>query len=92
MKTHRSSDWQDPDAPDGDDLDIFDLPSISPSFFENDRACQPQPKVTVTLQIDRDVLAWFRARGSGWENRIAMALREHVDASQGNAGNSKKPE
>ena len=91
MKTSRSNDWQDPEASDGDDFDIFDLPPITPSFFENDRAQQPQPKVTVSIQMDQDVLAWFRSHGSGWESRIAFALREYVDAKQAKTHRSGKP-
>ena len=92
MQTQRFNEWQDPDAQDDDDLDIFDLPSITPSFFENDRARQPQRIINVMLQIDQDVVSWFRSRGSGWEKRIATVLREYVEANQANPHSSKKPE
>ena len=32
-------------------------------------------KQPVTLRLDRDVLAYFRAKGRGWQKRINEALR-----------------
>ncbi len=35
-------------------------------------------KEQITLRLDRDVLAWFKAGGEGYQTRINEALREHV--------------
>jgi uncharacterized protein (DUF4415 family) len=34
------------------------------------------PKEQVSLRLDRDVLAWFRAQGAGWQSRMNEALRK----------------
>ncbi|MEW5423121.1 BrnA antitoxin family protein [Amorphus sp. 3PC139-8] len=39
-------------------------------------AAVPQGKETVTLKIDRDVLAAFQEDGPGWQDRINAALRQ----------------
>jgi uncharacterized protein (DUF4415 family) len=39
------------------------------------------PKVSVSLRIDQDVLAWFKAQGPGYQTRINMILRAFRDAS-----------
>ena len=36
------------------------------------------PKVQTTLRLDPDVLAAFKAEGSGWQSRINAALRKAV--------------
>ena len=36
----------------------------------------------VTLKIDRDVLDYFQADGTGWQERINMALREAAKLSR----------
>jgi uncharacterized protein (DUF4415 family) len=46
----------------------------------------PPPKIAISLRIDEDVLAWFKAQGPGYQTRInsvlyaymkeAMALRD----------------
>ena len=92
MKTHLPDDWQNADKLDDDDLDIFDLPAITPSFFENDRARQPQQRIQVPLQVEQDVLAWFRAQGPGWEKSMTLVLREYVDVHRGNAPGSQPEE
>jgi uncharacterized protein (DUF4415 family) len=33
-------------------------------------------KVSVTLRLDRDVVARFKATGAGWQTRINAALRK----------------
>lgn len=40
------------------------------------RGAQRAPtKESITLRLDRDVLAHFRAQGAGWQSRINEALR-----------------
>jgi uncharacterized protein (DUF4415 family) len=33
-------------------------------------------KVSVSIKIDADVLAWFKSKGSGYQTRINKALRD----------------
>jgi uncharacterized protein (DUF4415 family) len=75
------TDWRNSDALDDDEL--FDVPSLSPSFFQNDKACQPQPLAAVTLQVEPDVVAWFKGQGVGWEKRMVAALRLYMEAHNG---------
>jgi uncharacterized protein (DUF4415 family) len=42
------------------------------------RPIKPDPKISVTLRIDRDVLERFKATGAGWQTRINAALRRAV--------------
>ena len=42
----------------------------------------PAPsKALVSLRVDQDVLAWFKAQGSGYQTRINAVLRAFRDAS-----------
>ena len=44
----------------------------------------PQPKSVLNMRVDRDVLDFFRAQGSGYQTRINAVLRSYVDqASSG---------
>lgn len=38
----------------------------------------PHPKVRVTMRLDERVLAWFRAKGDGYQTRINDALHEYI--------------
>lgn len=54
-----------------------------PKGWENDIVLGiPPGKEAIKLRIDRDVLAWFRATGSGYQTRINNVLRAFV-ASRG---------
>lgn len=46
-----------------------------PKTPSSNPAGHPAPKETVSLRIDRDVLAHFQEDGPGWQDRINDALR-----------------
>lgn len=35
-------------------------------------------KQQITLRIDADIIAWFKARGEGYQTAVNEALREHL--------------
>jgi len=39
----------------------------------------PTTKAKICLRLDRDVLAWFRSRGKGYQTAINAALRAYID-------------
>lgn len=39
------------------------------------RPCSADPKVAVSIRLDREVVEKFRATGPGWQSRINEALR-----------------
>jgi uncharacterized protein (DUF4415 family) len=39
------------------------------------------PKASISLRVDQDVLAWFKAQGAGYQTRINTFLRAFRDAS-----------
>ncbi|MGO9744563.1 MAG: BrnA antitoxin family protein [Roseiarcus sp.] len=61
---------RDPDA-------APDLSSATPSIVRRvGRPSKQDPKISVTLRLDRDVVERFRSTGPGWQTRINAALRE----------------
>ena len=45
--------------------------------FKSQRGRPPSenPKVSVTMRLDADVVAWLRDSGPGWQTRVNDALR-----------------
>lgn len=39
-----------------------------------------QPKSPISIRLDDDLLAFFRAQGAGWQTRINNVLRAYKDA------------
>ncbi|MGA2953478.1 MAG: BrnA antitoxin family protein [Caulobacteraceae bacterium] len=77
-----ASAWVDPD----------DAPPLDDAFFEaaevreGARLVRPgrpkldQPKLQVTLRLDRDLVDHFRSGGPGWQTRLNERLRQAVKA------------
>ena len=40
----------------------------------------PEPKAPISLRVDRDVLAWFREQGPGYQTRMNAVLRSFMEA------------
>ena len=81
MNEHSRTDWQKLEAMTDEEIDYSDIPPLDDNFFARATLRLPhQPQVTVTMQVDRDVFAWFNAQGDGWERRVRAALRIYVEA------------
>ncbi len=61
-----------------DDIDTSDIPEqVDWSKAVVGKFYRPVKK-QVTLRIDADVLAWFKAQGGKYQSAVNAALREHV--------------
>lgn len=78
MRKPSESDWARVDALADEDIDTTDIPPLTIDFFR--RARVRMPKEQVTVQIDADLLRWFQAQGSNYEQRMNAALRIYVEA------------
>ena len=52
---------------------------LQPSF--QPAAAAPQKRVTVTLDLDADVLAWLKEQDLGWEQEINNIARFYMETS-----------
>lgn len=75
----------DPDAPEVTDAQIAQakpfgeaFPALSERMRKNVGGCPKaeNPKVAVSLRLDPEVVARFKAKGPGWQTRINEALRQ----------------
>jgi uncharacterized protein (DUF4415 family) len=62
-------------------IDRSDIPEASEAFWKNARVvCPPGNKEPLSLRLDADILAWFKAQGRGYRTRINAVLRAYVEA------------
>jgi uncharacterized protein (DUF4415 family) len=61
-----------------------DAPPLDEAFWREARVVFPRPvrKKHTGLRIDEDVLAWFRARGPGYQTRMNAVPRAYVEAQK----------
>lgn len=63
-------------------IDTSDIPPLSDKFFERATWRLPNLLVAITVQVEPEVLAWFREQGEEWERRVTAALRIYAEAHQ----------
>ena len=76
------SDLNKLDAMEDRDIDYSDVPSLDDSFFEKQTVTIPPPKEQLTVRFDRDIVAWFREQGRGYQTRMNAVLRAYVEAQR----------
>ncbi len=68
------------DALTDETIDRSELPPLDESFFAHATWRMPKKPVAVTVYMDSDLLAWFKALGSQYEQRMVAALRIYAEA------------
>jgi len=76
------SDLRRVDALKDEDIDYSDSPALDDSFFSRPLVDWPPRKESVTMRLDADVLAWFKAQGCGYQTRINQLLRRYMDGQK----------
>ncbi len=76
--------WERVDALKDKDIDLSDVPEVSPEMFARAivrHGLKPvSRKARLTLRLDSDVLDWFRKQGQGYQTKINALLKAYMDA------------
>lgn len=80
MNQPLETDWTRTDALTNNTIDTSDIPPMTESFVKHATLRKPRHPIAVTLSIDADVLAWFKAQEGESEPLINAALRIYVEA------------
>jgi uncharacterized protein (DUF4415 family) len=86
-KMKSETDWARLDAMTDEEIeqaaaDDPDNPPWTEEDWKNARVVWPQGKAPVTLRLDRDIIAWFKLQGRGYQTRINAVLRGFVEAQK----------
>jgi uncharacterized protein (DUF4415 family) len=68
------------DALDDETIDTSDIPPLSEGFFERATWRMPKSLVAVTVEVEPEILEWYKAQGGEWQRRLSAALRIYVEA------------
>ena len=79
MNNSSETNWEMVDALTDETIDRSELPPLDENFFSRATWRMPKKQVSVTVNIDQDVVAWFQAQGE-YEKRINAALRIYAEA------------
>ena len=70
------------DAMTDDMIDTSDIPPLTDKFFTTAKWRMPKQKVKVTVEVDSEVMAWFKAQGVNYQRYLTAALRIYAEAHQ----------
>lgn len=70
------------DALTDDEIDTSDVPPLTDKFFATARWRLPAQTVKVSVDVEPEVLEWFRAQGENYEHYLTAALRIYAHAHQ----------
>lgn len=79
-KTRSKTNWTRVDSLSDSDIDYSDIPELDKDFFKSATLVLPEPKTTMTIRLDQQVLEWFKAKGPGYQTRINALLRAYMEA------------
>jgi len=80
MNKPSKTNWARIDAMTDEMIDTSDIPPLDESFFAKAKLRIPPQKVPITMNVDADVLDWFKAQGKEYKDRINAALRIYAEA------------
>jgi uncharacterized protein (DUF4415 family) len=68
-----------------EDIDLSDMPERTTGWRRVSELIPAENKQQITLRLDADLIAFFRATGRRYQSRINAALREYVSAQKKSA-------
>ncbi|MBX7236661.1 MAG: BrnA antitoxin family protein [Caldilineales bacterium] len=77
-----ATDWEHLERMADDDIDYSDIPPLGDDFFARARVYVPRAVRPNSVELDQDVLTWFRGRDKQHPNLINAILRKYIEIQQ----------
>jgi uncharacterized protein (DUF4415 family) len=77
------TDWAALEAMTDEEIDYSDIPPLSDEFFENAMLKVPATEADNLIQLDAEVMAWFRSQGAEYRSLINSVLCRYMENSSG---------
>ena len=75
------TDWAALEMMTDEEIDYSNIPPLKDEFFENATLRVPAAQAINLIQLDPDVMAWFREQGAEYRNTINSVLRRYIESS-----------
>ena len=80
IKKPTATTWERVEAMTDDMIDTSDIPPLTEEWFKNAKRRMPKKPVAVTVQVETDVRAWYKAQGDDYARRMSAALPIYAEA------------
>lgn len=85
------TDWTRINAMTDEDIDCSDNPATDETFWATAKLVMPEPKVSLGVRFDRNVVDWFKKQGPGYQTRMNAVLKTYIQAQESRASSDQKP-
>ena len=75
--------WVALEAMTDEDIDYSDIPPLMDEFFDNATLRIPAAQARNLIQLDAEVIAWFRDQSAEYKTTINSVLRRYIESSGG---------
>lgn len=72
------TDWKALDAMTDSDIDYSDTPELSEKFWANAKLADPGNKVPISMRVDANMLAWYKAHGGRYQKLMHEVLKQYM--------------
>ena len=76
------TDWERLDRMIDEEIDYSDTPPLGDEFFANAKVYIPPSKRENFVQLDTDILTWFKAQSKEYQTFINIVLRKYIEIQQ----------
>lgn len=77
---HTRTDWERLEQQADEDIDTSDIPPLTEQFFARAKLLIPQDMIDRTIQIDPDIIKWFREQEQDYTQSINQVLRTYIES------------
>ncbi|MBE9176787.1 BrnA antitoxin family protein [Synechocystis salina LEGE 06155] len=74
--------WSALESLSDEDIDYSDIPPLTDSFFERAKLVIPSNQAKNLVEIDSDLIQWFKSKGEDYSNLINEALRQYIQVEE----------
>ncbi len=72
--------WAKIKAMKDEEIDTSEIPPLGEKFFANAKLRMPKNKVSVIVNLDKEVSDWYESQGDEAKNLMNVALRIYAEA------------
>ena len=80
FKNNSRTDWKALEKISDEDIDYSDIPPLTDSFFDNAILRIPANQASNWLELDAEIIQWFKEKNIDYKTAINSVLRSHIKA------------
>ena len=61
-------------------IDVSDIPPLTDEFFASAKWRMPKNKVRVVVELEPEIVEWYKLHGEHFQDVLAVALRSYAEA------------